>query len=66
MARLGAETGLDVVAEGIEDEATARACLAAGIPYGQGWLFARDVPLGEVDTLLDRLAASPQPVSPSA
>jgi diguanylate cyclase (GGDEF)-like protein len=66
MARLGAETGLDVVAEGIEDEATAAACRAAGIPYGQGWHFARDVPLDEVDDLLDRLGARPQPVSPSA
>jgi diguanylate cyclase (GGDEF)-like protein len=52
MARLGAETGLDVVAEGIEDEVTAQACLAAGIPYGQGWHFARDVPLHQLDEAL--------------
>ena len=59
MARLGAETGLDVVAEGIEDEATAAACLAAGIPYGQGWLFARDVPLPELDALVVALGGVP-------
>ena len=61
MARLGAETGLAVVAEGIEDEATAAACLAAGIPYGQGWLFARDVPLSELDELVVSLGGAPNP-----
>ena len=59
MARLGAETGLEVVAEGIEDEAIAAACRAAGIPYGQGWLFARDVPLGELDDLVVALGGAP-------
>jgi EAL domain-containing protein (putative c-di-GMP-specific phosphodiesterase class I) len=59
MARLGAETGLEVVAEGIEDAATAAACLAAGIPYGQGWLFARDVPLSELDDLVVALGGAP-------
>ncbi len=61
MARLGAETGLAVVAEGIEDEATAAACLAAGIPYGQGWLFARDVPLSKLDELVVSLGGAPHP-----
>jgi diguanylate cyclase len=59
MARLGAETGLEVVAEGIEDAATAAACMAAGIPYGQGWLFARDVPLTELDALVVALGGAP-------
>jgi diguanylate cyclase (GGDEF)-like protein len=58
MARLGAETGLEVVAEGIEDAATAAACMAAGIPYGQGWLFARDVPLTELDALVVALGGA--------
>ena len=50
-----------MVAEGIEDEATAAACLAAGIPYGQGWLFARDVPLSELDELVVSLGGAPHP-----
>jgi EAL domain-containing protein (putative c-di-GMP-specific phosphodiesterase class I) len=66
MARLGAETGLDVVAEGIEDEATAAACMAAGIPYGQGWLFARDVPLTELDALVVALGGAPLDADVSA
>jgi diguanylate cyclase (GGDEF)-like protein len=60
-AWLAAETGLDVVAEGIEDEATAAACRAAGVPFAQGWLYARAVPLDELDALvadLDRRSSS--------
>ena len=52
MARLGAETGLDVVAEGVEDEATALACAEAGITYAQGWLFGRPVPLDQLEQVL--------------
>jgi diguanylate cyclase (GGDEF)-like protein len=52
VAWLGAETGLDVCAEGIEDEETAQACRDAGIPFGQGWHYSRDVPLDQVETLL--------------
>jgi EAL domain-containing protein (putative c-di-GMP-specific phosphodiesterase class I) len=61
MARLGADLGLTVVAEGIEDEATAAACRAAGIPYAQGWLFARDVPLSQLDELVVSLGGVPHP-----
>ncbi|MGZ8750891.1 MAG: EAL domain-containing protein, partial [Pseudonocardia sp.] len=60
MARLGAETGLDVVAEGIEDEDTARFCRDAGIPFGQGWLFARDVPLHDLDEAVAALGGAPR------
>ena len=66
MARLGVETGLHVVAEGIEDEATAPACLAASIPYGQGWPFARDVPLTELDALVVALGGAPLDADVSA
>ena len=59
MAQLGAAMGLDVVAEGIEDEATAAACRAVGIPYGQGWLYARDVPLDDLEDLVADLGACP-------
>jgi diguanylate cyclase (GGDEF)-like protein len=61
MARLGAETGLDVIAEGIEDEETARACRDVGIPFGQGWLFARDVPLDQLDQSVALLGGAPPP-----
>ena len=58
MARLGAETGLDVVAEGIEDVETATFCRDAGIPFGQGWLFARDVPLHDLDAAVAALGGA--------
>ena len=32
--------------------------MAAGIPYGQGWLFARDVPLTELDALVVALGGA--------
>ncbi|MFZ4760075.1 MAG: putative bifunctional diguanylate cyclase/phosphodiesterase [Burkholderiaceae bacterium] len=38
---LGHHLGLSVVAEGIEDEATAEALRAAGCDLGQGWHFAK-------------------------
>jgi diguanylate cyclase (GGDEF)-like protein len=66
MARVGSETGLDVVAEGIEDEPVAAACRAAGVPYAQGWLYARDVPLDRLDALVEELGGVPlrgEPVS---
>jgi diguanylate cyclase (GGDEF)-like protein len=60
MARLGAETGLDVVAEGIEDEEIATFCRDVGIPFGQGWLFARDVPLDRLDEAVAALGGAPR------
>ena len=35
---------MSTVAEGIEDEATARALQAEGCVYGQGYFFARPMP----------------------
>ncbi len=61
MARLGAETGVDVVAEGIEDAETALACREAGVTYGQGWFFARDVPMDVLETTLTDLGAPAPP-----
>ena len=52
VARLGTDTGMDVVAEGIENEQTAQACRDLGIPYGQGWHFARDANLKHLRAML--------------
>ena len=63
MSWLGRETGLDVLAEGIEDEATATACRDAGILFAQGWLWARDVPLDQVDEAIAALGGAPRPAA---
>jgi EAL domain-containing protein (putative c-di-GMP-specific phosphodiesterase class I) len=39
--------GLDVIAEGIEDGAQLAAMQALGCPHGQGYLFARPMPLAD-------------------
>jgi diguanylate cyclase (GGDEF)-like protein/PAS domain S-box-containing protein len=39
--RLGAALGIAVVAEGVEDAATAKRLAALGCPFGQGYFFAR-------------------------
>jgi diguanylate cyclase (GGDEF)-like protein len=61
MTGLGRETGLDVLAEGIEDEATAAACRDAGLEFAQGWLWARDVPLDELDEVVAALGGASRP-----
>lgn len=43
-ASLGRELGLNVVAEGVETEATAALVQEAGCHVGQGWLYGRAVP----------------------
>jgi EAL domain-containing protein (putative c-di-GMP-specific phosphodiesterase class I)/putative methionine-R-sulfoxide reductase with GAF domain len=42
-----AESGAQVVAEGIEDEAQLRVLRELGVRYGQGWLLGRPVPLAD-------------------
>jgi diguanylate cyclase (GGDEF)-like protein len=44
--------GLDVVAEGIEDDAQLEAMRALGCPHGQGFLFARPMELGDALALV--------------
>jgi EAL domain-containing protein (putative c-di-GMP-specific phosphodiesterase class I) len=50
--------GLDVVAEGIEDQRTAVALRVLGCDLGQGFHYARPVP---IDQLLRRLEPEPDP-----
>lgn len=44
LARFSQATGSHVIAEGIEDEADIAVLVAAGVAYGQGYLFARPAP----------------------
>jgi diguanylate cyclase (GGDEF)-like protein/PAS domain S-box-containing protein len=46
--RLGAALGVAVVAEGVEDAATAERLAALGCPFGQGYYFARPEPIGAI------------------
>jgi EAL domain-containing protein (putative c-di-GMP-specific phosphodiesterase class I) len=49
---LGHALGVDVVAEGIEVPRQLRALRDLGCPLGQGYLFARPLPLPDADRLL--------------
>lgn len=48
VVRLGAALGVAVVAEGVEDAATAARLVELGCPYGQGFHFARPEPMVEL------------------
>jgi len=52
IVRLGESLRLDTVAEGIETAAQRDALTAMGCTYGQGYLFARPLPVEDVDVLL--------------
>ena len=45
---LGRRLGLDVVAEGVEDEATRAALEDLGCELAQGYLFSRPAPAGDL------------------
>gem|GEM_PF-1377054 len=51
---LAGSIGLEVVAEGIEDEHQARLLSQLGCGYGQGYLFSRPMPINEATLLLAR------------
>ncbi len=53
--RLAGDLGLEVVAEGIEDERARRLLAELGCHVGQGYLFARPVPAAEVATVVARI-----------
>jgi EAL domain-containing protein (putative c-di-GMP-specific phosphodiesterase class I) len=44
--------GLDVIAEGVEDEETRRYVMSTGCRWGQGWLFGPAVPAASLPALL--------------
>jgi diguanylate cyclase (GGDEF)-like protein len=48
---MAAALGLEVVAEGVEDEGRARLLRRLGCGYAQGYLFGRAVPAAELDLL---------------
>jgi diguanylate cyclase (GGDEF)-like protein/PAS domain S-box-containing protein len=50
--RLGSTMGFDTVAEGIELETQRDALRALKCTYGQGFLYSRPVPAGELDSML--------------
>jgi diguanylate cyclase (GGDEF)-like protein/PAS domain S-box-containing protein len=52
IVRLGESLRLETVAEGIETEAQRTALTDMGCTFGQGYLFARPVPVEDVDALL--------------
>ncbi len=56
VVRLGAALGVTVVAEGVEDAATAARLVELGCPYGQGFYFARPEPVVELAARLADLS----------
>ncbi|BEP15217.1 hypothetical protein acdb102_35280 [Acidothermaceae bacterium B102] len=55
--RMGESLGLDVIAEGIEEDAEVQMLQRFGCPYGQGYLFSRPLPADAVPGLF---AVSPE------
>jgi EAL domain-containing protein (putative c-di-GMP-specific phosphodiesterase class I) len=53
IVRLGESLQLDVVAEGVEDDAQRGALTSLGCRHGQGFLFAKAEPSAVIDVLLD-------------
>ena len=49
---LARSIGVDVVAEGIEDEATYDVLRALGCPYGQGYHLGRPMPADKLDAFM--------------
>jgi EAL domain-containing protein (putative c-di-GMP-specific phosphodiesterase class I) len=58
--------GLDVVAEGIEDEEQLAAMRALGCPHGQGFVFARPMPADEALALVAEAPRAPAARAPAA
>ncbi|MGH3042553.1 MAG: putative bifunctional diguanylate cyclase/phosphodiesterase [Gaiellaceae bacterium] len=64
IVQLARNLGLEPLAEGIETEEQRRFLLAQGCELGQGFLFSRPVPAGEIETLYR--AGSTDEISESA
>ena len=56
---LGKALGLDVVAEGVEEQAQLDTLLRLGCSSIQGFLFARPMPAAGIDTILEEASRSP-------
>jgi EAL domain-containing protein (putative c-di-GMP-specific phosphodiesterase class I) len=56
MIRLGRSLHLNVTAEGVEDEAALNRLMQMGCDVGQGYLFAKPMPMRAVAAALDRLS----------
>ena len=50
--KLGAALNVSVIAEGIEDAATAHRLMELGCPLGQGYHFGRPEPLAAIEARL--------------
>jgi EAL domain-containing protein (putative c-di-GMP-specific phosphodiesterase class I) len=50
--RLGKRLGLQVIAEGISDQAHHKLVAGTNCPYGQGYLFGRGVPAEHLEAML--------------
>jgi len=51
-----AALGVAVVAEGVEDAATAKRLVEIGCPFAQGYYFARPEPIAELRVRLGELS----------
>jgi diguanylate cyclase (GGDEF)-like protein len=56
VVNLGAALGVAVVAEGVEDAATAKRLVEIGCPFAQGYYFARPEPIAELRVRLGELS----------
>jgi sensor c-di-GMP phosphodiesterase-like protein len=52
------DLGMEIVAEGIESAAQAEYLLDKGVQYGQGWYFAKAMPISELVPWLEQHAQS--------
>lgn len=48
ICKIGSRLGLEIIAEGVEDETTLEALRSLGVRHAQGWLFHRPEPLERV------------------
>jgi diguanylate cyclase (GGDEF)-like protein len=65
-ARIGQRLGLQVIAEGISDQAHHRLVSSTGCPYGQGFLFGRGVPAEHLEAMLVSMPPLPSPTAPGS
>lgn len=66
LTSFAAGTGCTLVAEGIEREEERRVLQELGIPYGQGWLFSRAMPVLPAQHFLSGAAAGERSTSEEA